>query len=257
MQDPSRHSRNFWRPQCKLAIAASALFTLGLIPGARADSTDVLDVYVTKGQLYQQTSPANPVARTNPFTFKTAALASRPNSITSARFFVPGASSFQSMTGDGLGNFAFDGGRFASLTALNMAFPNGTYNFQLQTVTVPTAFAPSVTLTGDSYPITVPKITNTAWASGALQVDATQNFTFTWSPFAGFSMTDSEIILQIADASNNIVFAQSFIYPNNPTSLTMPKGTLQPGQYYTAGLIFQNRQLTSNGKTLLHAVYLL
>src|SRR5437764_4825936 len=256
MQDPSRHSRNFWRPQCKLAIAASALFTLGLIPGARADSTDVSVVSVTKAQLYLQNSTANPIARTNPFTFKALALASRPNSITSARIQAPPGAAFQTMTGDVLGNFAFDGGNFSTLAALSAAFPNGLYNFQLQTVTVPSAFSPVVNLVGDAYPTTVPKITNTTWSSGALQVDVTQNFTFTWNNFAGFSMSDSEIMLQIVDASNKIVFTQTFVYPTIATSVTMVKGTLQPGQYYTAALSFANRRLSSNSSTTLRPVYL-
>src|SRR6266404_6085200 len=125
MENSSRPTRKLSRFCFRLAVVATTVFAAGLIPNVHADSTDVLDIYATKAQLYQQTSPAGPVARTNPFTFKTAALASRVNSITSARFLVPGASSFQSMTGDGLGNFAFDGGGFASLTALNTAFPNG------------------------------------------------------------------------------------------------------------------------------------
>jgi hypothetical protein len=255
MENSSRQNRRFSRLRFRLAVVATALFALGLIPRAHADSTDVTVVSVTKAQLYQQTSPANPVAKTNPFTFNAAALASRANSIASGQVQPPGGT-VQNMNGDGRGNFFFDGGNFATLATLNTAFPNGLYNFLLQTVTAPTLFNPRVTLTGDSYPATVPKITNTTWSSGGLQVDATQNFTFTWSAFAGFSQTDSEIILQVVDAANNIVFTQSFVYPNNPTSLTMVKGILQPGQYYTASLIFENRQLSSNGSTSLRPVYL-
>src|ERR1700731_4892419 len=254
MESFSRQYHKWSRPCLRPAVVSTAFFALGLIPGAYADSTDVSVVSVNKAQLYQQTSPANAVARTNPFTFKAFAFASRANSITSARIQVTPGGPLQAMIGDGVGNFAFDGGNFANVTALNAAFPNGTYNFQLQTVTAPTAFNPFVNLTGDAYPATVPKITNTPWASGALQVDATQNFTFTWSPFAGFSMTDSEIMLQIDDPANKIVFTRTFVYPNNVTAVTMPKGVLQPDQYYTAGLIFANRQQSNNGSTTLRPV---
>jgi len=256
MESSSRQNHKWSGPGLRLGVVTSALFALGLIRSGYADSTDVSVVSVNKAQLYQQTSPANPVARTNPCTFKALALASGANRITSARIQAQPGAAFQTMNGDGAGNFAFDGGNFANVAALNAAFPNGIFNFQLQTVTAPTAFNPSVNLTGDSYPTTVPKITNTNWASGALQIDPTQNFTFAWSPFAGFSMTDSEIVFQIADAANKIVFTRTFVYPNNVSVVTMPKGVLQPDQYYTAGLIFANRQLGSNGSTTLRPVYL-
>ena len=215
MENSSGPNRKPSQLRFRTAVVATALCALGVIPRAHADSTDVSVVSVTKAQLFQQNSPNPPVARTNPFTFKAFALASKTNSITSARIQAPPGGAFQTMTGDGLGNFAFDGGNFATLAALNAAFPNGLYNFQLQTITVPTAFSPTVNLVGDAYPTTVPRITNTTWSSGALQVDATQNFAFTWNTFAGFSMTDSEIMLQIVDASNNVVFTQTFVYPNN------------------------------------------
>ena len=256
MENSSGPNRKPSQLRFRTAVVATALCALGVIPRAHADSADVSIVSVTKAQLFQQNSPNPPVARTNPFTFKAFALASKTNSITSARIQAPPGGAFQTMTGDGLGNFAFDGGNFATLTALNAAFPNGLYNFQLQTITVPTAFSPTVNLVGDAYPTTVPRITNTTWSSGALQVDATQNFAFTWNTFAGFSMTDSEIMLQIVDASNNVVFTQTFVYPNNATTLTMVQGTLQPGQYYTAALSFANRRTSSNGSTSLRPVYL-
>src|SRR5438067_5545270 len=256
MESSSRQNRKLAGPCFRPIVVAAALFALSLIQSADADSTDVSVVSVTKAQLYLQNSTANPIARTNPFTFKALALASRPNSITSARIQAPPGAAFQTMTGDGLGNFAFDGGNFATLAALNAAFPNGLYNFQLETITLPTAFRPTVNLVGDAYPATVPRITNNTWSSGELQIDATQNFAFTWNTFAGFSMTDSEIMLQIVDASNTVVFTQTFVYPNNATMLTMVKGTLQPGQYYTAALSFANRRTSSNGSTSLRPVYL-
>lgn len=238
----------------RLAAIAGVFLALGLVPRAQADSTDVAVVSVNKAQLYQQTGPANPAPRTNPFTFKAAVLPSRPNSISNAQIMAPGGP-LQNMTGDGQGTFIFEGGNFTTVTGLDSAFPNGLYNFQLQTVTPPTAFAPSVNLGGNNYPTTVPRITNSQWASGALQINPTQNFNFTFDAFAGFNNGVSEIIFQIVDASNNLVFSRSLT--TSSTNILMPKDTLVQDQYYTAGLIFANRLLATNGSTVLRPVYLI
>lgn len=107
--------------------------------GVRASSTDVSAIFINKEALFQQNSPAKPVAVANPFSFQLGATASKPNSILSASFTPPSGPS-ANLTNDGLGNFFFDSGAFASAPALNAKYPNGAYTLNLQTVTAPTAF---------------------------------------------------------------------------------------------------------------------
>jgi Putative Ig domain len=236
--------RNFSRRCVTMAAVSGILFSLGLIQHARADVNDVADIFLIKANNNHQMSPANPLPKTNPFTFAVGAnpRTSTPPSILSATFQAP-SQPVQSMPGDGQGNFYFDGGGFATLASLNAAFPNGTYNFSFQTITPPTAFNPQVVFTGDNYPSTIPKILNGQWSSGGFQVDPTQSFTFNSNSFSPFSTGgNSVVILQVYDAANNIVFNSSNTTP--VTSFNMPANTLQPDQYYGAVLIFANR-LTS------------
>lgn len=234
----SRGPWRFWLGV--IAISASAVLcasgqTPTPTPTPGPGDVDVSLVSVSKTQLFQQTSVNNPVARTNPFTLRLAAIARQPNSILSGQFRPPpGTGPFQNLINNGAGNLSFDGGGFATLAALNAAFPNGTYTFNLQTATAPAAYTASVPITGDAYPAAVPRITGGTFSSGALQIDSAASFNFNWNNFAGTQL------FQILDATNNVVFSRTLA---NSTGAAMAANTLQPGQYYTASLIFQTRQV--------------
>ena len=241
---PGRH---FSRRCLALTAVGGILFSLGLVRNARADVNDVAGIFLIKANTNRQMSQANPLPQPNPFSFLAGAnpRTSTPPSILSGSFQAP-SQPVQNMPGDGTGNFFFFGGDFATLANLNAAFPNGTYNFAFQTITPPTAFNPQVVFTGDNYPSTVPKLANTEWVAGALQINATQSFIFrsnTFSPFA--TNGDSVMGVEIYDASNNLVFNSPRTTP--VITFTMPANTLQPGQYYNGVLRFGNRTRVTLG----------
>jgi hypothetical protein len=241
------------RARLALLLVAGAALVLALEPSARADGTDVSLLSVTKTELYLQNSSANPALQANPFTFDTAANPTGANRIVSAQFLPPGGT-LETMT-KGRANFSFDGGNFATMAALNAAFPNGTYNFALQTSTPPTAFNDTISITGDTYP-NIPKILNGTWSSGALQIDATQSYSITWNDVSPTSST--QMVFEIADASGAIVFSQ--VVAPDPSGFninrTISANTLQVGAYYTANLTFQRRQVTQvNGSFAKVAIY--
>jgi hypothetical protein len=234
--------------RCSVALLAGVLFCA--VPEAWAAPSDVSLIFVTKTQLYLQNSPGNPVLRANPFAFEAGATPAQANSIISGQFTPPSGTP-RTFTNLGGGNLFFDGGTFPTLAALNTAFPNSAatlYNFSLQTVTAPTAFSDSVSITNDQYPTNIPKILSGTWSGGALQVDATQNYSFTWNDIAPFVLPN-RMLLEILDAGGTTVFSQFF----NPDpsgfniNFTMPKGTLQPASFYTAKLTFERRQVVVNG----------
>jgi hypothetical protein len=241
-----------------LVVAGAAVF-LALEPSARADSTDLSLLFVTKTELYLQNSPANPVVQLNPFTVKVGAnhAANRPNGIVSGVVQKPPPlNTFQNLTNDGTGNFVLVGGNFADVASLNASFPNGTYNFTLQTLTAPTTYNDSVSIAGDTYPNNIPKILNGTWSSGGLQIDPTQSYSFNWNDISPTAST--QMMFEIADASGAIIFSR--VLPPDPTGanivLTMPASTLQAGAYYTATLTFQRRQVaTINGTFSKVATY--
>ena len=233
--------RHFPRLCLATAAVSGLLFVFGIQP-ARADVNDIADIFLIKAQENRQTSTADPLTTTNPFSFQVGANPRAPNSILSAAFQSP-SGPIRNMDPIGGGNFYFFGGTFATLATLNASFPNGAYNFAFQTVTPPTSYNPIVMFTGDNYPSTVPKILNPAWVSGALQIDSTRDFAFSCNTFSPFATNgDSVVGVQIFDAANNLVFNISATTP--ATTFGMPANTLQAGKYYNAVLGFGNRRTT-------------
>ena len=235
------HSARRW---FRLAAAASALLILAWAPNASAQTgdSDVTLVYVNKTQIFQQTSSASPTPAPSPFTIRLGAngLPTRPNAISSGFFQKPGSPALLTLNSDGAGNVFLDGGRFPTLAALNAAFPNGTYQFNLQTATAPAGYGPSVTINNDLYPTATPRITSGTWATGGLQIEATQAFTFQWPTFVTNFPTPN-IFLQIVDDTGVLVFSRSLAATT--TSVVMPANTLVAGRYYTASLRFRHPQL--------------
>ena len=229
----------------RLAAVGSVLLFSAWATKALAQSqvgdADVRLVYVNKIQLFQQTSPTTPTPAPNPFTIKLGAdgVPTRPNAISSGIFQKPGSSALLNLNSDGAGNVFFEGGRFATLAELNAAFPNGRYDFNLQTATTPFGYSAFVTINNDSYPGTTPRITSGTWATGGLQIDPAQSFTFTWPAFST-TFPDANITFQIRDDAGALVL--NLILPANTTSTVLQANVLAPGQYYTASLSFNNRQ---------------
>jgi hypothetical protein len=233
----------------RVALIAAGFGLFGTLPEVRGDASDVSLLFVTKTQLYLQNSPGNPVLRPNPFAFEAGATPARPNTILSGQFTAPGAAA-RTLTNLGGGNLFFDGGTFATQVLLDGAFPNGNYAFSLQTVTPvsPTTYNDSVSIANNQYPTNVPKLSNGTWVSGALQIDATAGYPFSWNDIAPF-VSPNRMILEILDASNKIVFSQ--IFPPDPSgfpiNFTLPANTLLPGAYYTGKLTFERRQVVTVG----------
>ena len=213
-----------------------------------AGDSDVSRVDIGKSRNLQQTSTSDPVDQTNPFRFSASVQDSQPSQsvITSAAFTPPGGSS-TSMTGDGQGNFSLEQS-FASQGALNLAFPDGSYSFDIQTFNPPTAYNPTISL-GGSF-ANSPKILNTNFNSGALEFDSTQDFTFNWNSFTGFTNGTSEIVFHVENTPVN----QFFFSPT--TSTTLSGGTLQPNQTYSAYVtFFKDFQGVTDGTTQLSSLY--
>lgn len=222
-----RATRRTWL----VAIAASCTALLRVQGQSGSGDIDVSLVYVQKTQVFQQATINNPVAVRNPFSLSLGANARQTNSIVSGQFRPPpGTGAFQNLNKDAASNLSFSSGGFATAAALNIAFPNGTYTFNIQTVTVPTAYTASVPISGDAYPTATPRITGGTFSSGALQIDSAVNYNFSWNAFSGSQ------IFQILDSSNNVVFSRTL---SNSIGVAMPASTLQAGQYYTGKLIYR------------------
>ncbi len=123
---------------------------------------------------------------------------------------------------------------YANQAALDAAFPNGTYTFHINTSSggyvVPLALSP------ESYPVNIPTILNSGWASGDLVVNPTQSYTFTWRGFSGFHLN-----FGIQGNGTGTFNGAAYSVANPVTgnaSYTLAANTLTAGQTYQATLEF-------------------
>ncbi len=206
-----------------------------------AGDIDVGEVTILKIHDLIQTSTADPIDEATPYSFNIYLNDSSSSSalITNAAYVPPGGSS-TSLIGGGDGEFDFEQS-FATQAAMDAAFPNGTYDFTLQTTTIPATYSPSLTLSGNSYP-PAPKLSNTDWLAGKLQFDPSADYTFNWNGVGNFDIA--------LGSEDNEVFTASLV-----TSITLPGGTLLPNQEYIVTISFGTNSSVQDGPTNLNPSY--
>jgi len=136
-------------------------------------------------------------------------------------------------------------GRYADQAALNAAYPDGPYEFTIHTRhESPKERTVGVELVNGAFP-PAPEIANLPAAQG---VDAANDFTLTWQPFAGAKPADF-ILFQLQ--RTGLSFFHSAYVPETPDALngtntwmTIPGGTLAPGRAYLGRLVFAYAQTT-------------
>jgi hypothetical protein len=217
-------------------IAAAAI--LALAPSARAQSGGPSIYVAQKTQNYLQTSSATPSADNNAqFVMGFTSPAS------GATFTPPGKAAVTPL-------FAADASdyeiyqAFSTMTALNAAFPSGTYSVSGGPVTSPVSFS----FTGDLYPTAVPTVSGVGtWLPGGVLVlnPAVAN-TITLNSFSTYGSAGVASEMQInlnsdSPASLNGNFSQrvatqavfGLTQSSTPfTSYTIPAGTLTTGGIY-------------------------
>ncbi len=126
-------------------------------------------------------------------------------------------------------------------SVLDTNFPPGTYTFTInagasnQTV--------EVNFPGSLSQPDAPHVNNFA----ALQsVDSTQPFTLQWDEFAGGTSTDY-IVVTVATVWQTPNPGSSNALSGTATSVTIPAGTLAPGETYTASVGFSHNIFLTNG----------
>lgn len=240
-----------------MTVVTVALVIGAVVRAFAQTQSNVVDVFVNKDQLYKQTAPfpeGTLFLLTNPFFFQAGATAGTSTSIASGTFALPGTTVQTPLTRDASGNLFFASGRFASSTSLNAAFPNGAYNFALQTASGP--FNATVNINGDSYPpdTNPPGFINKQWSAGSMQFDASQDFTFSWNAVA-FTVGGSVVLRIVDPLDNRTVLSRTFTSNGPPQNFTLPAGTLSFGHIYTIFLSFVNATVSTSGTTTLSGAY--
>jgi Immunoglobulin domain len=194
--------------------------------GLRLSAAGSPYILIQKKQIFDQISSSGPVPDPQtPFSFD----ASAP---VTGSFTPPGGTATPLTLSQGDNTFGYDA-TYATLSALNTAFPDGSY---LLSVSGGSSF--SLGLTGDLYPNT-PQVTGGTWnSSGQLVVTSSQSNTLNFNTFTGYGTIGvlSHMQLQIQSPDGNTVgINQSYLTPSNPTSFSsyvIPSGTLSPGSFY-------------------------
>ena len=195
-----------------------------------------VEVYaVVKGQSFMQTnSSAAFPAGDESFVFQAFVDTPEGDPVTSATLKLPNGTLVPIPDEDG---FEF-GAQFASVSALDAAYPNGTYAIITQGVNDGRR-TNTLNLAGNLYPPT-PRISN---FDAAQAVNPAADFILSWDPLAGGTVNDyiQVSIRSCGEGDNEILFTPS---PGEPgalngtaTSFTIAARRLRPGQGYNVELL--------------------
>ncbi len=247
------------RPKMRRAQFILSVALLMLIAGA-AKAIDVEYFELFKGQAFTQTGTNTPAhAADGPFVFQTFAFAlgyptyylgdvtdpviQTPSEIAHPLMLTSQTNANGKSAGT---NYTFIG-TAASLSALDTAYPSGTYTLSYKGQ-LDGATSVVVSLSADNFPPATPFVSNLV---AAQSIDPSSKFTLSLDPWSS-AAAEGFVRLTVLDADSNLVFATSSLfatYPQVPLSATnssivISNGLLKDGQIYTATLSFT--EVTSN-----------
>jgi|GEM_PF-2370945 len=236
------------------------LLWLGLLvmpQGPLVAAPDVKGFVAMKARLYEQVSsgPARLIASNSlygvgtiaPYAFAARVWPTTTSSVNSATLLLPTGTTtnlpYQApqYASDSFGLSAF----FQEQSALDAAYPNGSYRFTMNTVHDGLRIAP-VSMTGDAYP-NPPRIAN---YSAAQAINPSASFTVIWDAFAG-GTTNDFIKLEIDRPTGGLLFGSpDLLRPGQltgtATSFIIPANTLVAGMGYTARVKFWKASSINN-----------
>jgi hypothetical protein len=212
-----------------------ALFCVAAMATAAAYGGDVQQYSIFKAQSFIQAGTGAAVyGGTGSVVFQAEVQPNGMNVVTNVNLKLPGGSVLAvSPKEDGSYKLKQS---FDTTSAMDAAFPEGTYKYLLQTVNDGNR-TNALSLTGEAY-LPTPHFSN---YTAAQAIDATADFTLTWDAIAG-ATTNDFIMVAIRDCSNNgeIYSSSNFGSPGSLTGtatfFTIPAGTLRAGQMYTMQL---------------------
>ena len=211
---------------------------------------------VAKRANYLQNSSATPVVSALPsdpdgyiYHFDADVKGTSLNLFSSIKLTLPNATQYTLVNKDALDNTSFGFGPsgtvhgFASKSALDAAFANGTYNVTLGSTVVPLTLG-----VADTYPAEIPTVTGGTWdVNGKFVINATTGATITFNTFSSYASggyISGDIYTISGSYTGNKVVMQRNInitgYLTDPlaTSITVAPSVLLPGQTYYGELNF-------------------
>jgi hypothetical protein len=184
---------------------------------------------------YTQTSGAAPTTPVGYFAALREFMAN-PGDFNQANVAYPGPASPQNLTLSNPTVFLFQTPFLPSQSAIDAAYPFGTYTYTAINTGTSNTQSTSITYTTDAYTANIPALT--AGTFNALQgMNAGSSFTLNFNSFTpNPSASVGETFLTIFGSS----FGTTGL-PNTATSLVLPANTLAPGTTYTYEVDFSDR----------------
>jgi hypothetical protein len=233
-------------------LAGSFLATLTLWPASPA-SARILYTGLTIAEVNEQTGPTTLSPTEAALTFQLNFQS--PADFTGATVAYPGAGSPETLAYDP--TLGIDGSYytrtthfFASISALQAAYPFGIYTFTATNSTTSTTESASLNYDYNHWPSATPSLTPTSYTA-AQGMNAGQAYTFSFNSFTGdgnsccLGQVDPSTTFYIFQGSKTVY--ESANVPNSTTSFTLPANTLEPGQFYQYYLSFNNLDNKSFG----------
>ena len=244
----SRPRRRSLRPVFVSLVSMVALL-LGSLP-ARAGDFDVDQITLAKTATWLQLGPDS-FLLTPVMLEAHAEVLPWQNGLISGRLETPNFETIELLR-DERGALYFDAS-FASIEEWHAGAPDGTYWFNLETVTAPRDAEEYINF-AQRFP-NPPRITNSEWYQIVVQMKATEPFTFRWSEFVGFQSGASQlsrIRFEIVDIFDAIVHMEAFEFPT--TQITIPANLLKPGQFYVGRVFFGNIDREADNLTMFESI---
>ena len=217
-------------------LSLAAMLTVG----SNLSANDLGGFGLTKWEGYTQTSTATPAPNVvDGFQMYVNIENGDTGSVLLTTTMTPpaGASGTINLVANGSNTGLFFEQFFSTKAAMDAAFPDGTYNYTINTNT-PNTYNLQQTTGADAYP-PIPQLTTpgATWTGGNLQVDPTQTYTFTWPGYVSPGGNGSSIT--ITSSSGNVA-SSSVPGDGTPGSYTLPANTLQAGVSYNAYIQYGN-----------------
>ena len=201
---------------------------------------DPISPYLYANIVFNQTSNTSPVASSFDF-FSIGATFLTAGDYTSATATYPGFGSPQILSLIAPTRFDFGSPAFTSFSALQTAYPFGTYTV---TATGNQTTSSSVSYQANYFPSSIPFITNYSSLNG---LNPAKDFTVQYNSFTpNVSVTTGFTFLTIWTAdTHQVVFQDDFQSPSSTQAL-IPAGTLAPKTTYTFELDFSDRLIVGS-----------
>jgi hypothetical protein len=231
---------------------AFGIFTTAAASTGCDPNASMLSFTTSKGAMYSQTSAGAPVlSSTTPYCFLGCMTLPCPQNATNVTLQWSTSPGPQNMALSPIaGHLTLQNCGFATLAALDAAYPPGDYTFTIQSTSgsQPTTVNFPPTLTQPP----APHLTNYL---AAQSVNPAQPFSLGWDPLPGGSAADCISVEIYGGVYQTPTIGMAGALNGTATAVVFPAGTFQPNSHYSGCVTFYHYQMITNGTAHIDLAY--